>query len=169
MREAGDGRVLPLVQRVEPELRMVGQEARRERDELRAQRVAVGVVPVDEGEQVGRDAHAHRRDGEAAGRVRDEVARDEPREGLEELLRSRDRLLGLPAVIEELLVGHVGVRRDSPERRRVEHRLVDERGRVDRRLEGRDLGCVGLQLYERGGHTSPRGASTDQLRPIQPL
>ena len=45
VREPGDGRVVLLVERVEVELRVIGQKARGERDELDAERVVVRVAP----------------------------------------------------------------------------------------------------------------------------
>jgi hypothetical protein len=61
VREAGHGRVGLLAEAVEPELRVVGQDARAHGDELDAQRIRERRAPVDEAEQVGADADVHRR------------------------------------------------------------------------------------------------------------
>ena len=56
-----DRHVGALVERIEIQLGVIRQVARRDRDELQAQRILVGPRPVDERQQVGRHANRHRR------------------------------------------------------------------------------------------------------------
>ncbi len=150
VREAGHRRVALLVERVEVELRVIRKELRLERDELDAQRVLVRVLPVDEREEVRAHAHAHRRLLEALVRVFDELRRDEPLDRLQELLDVRDRVLGLPVVIEERLFVDVLVRRDALPERAVEQILVDERLRIDGGFLRDDGGMRRLHDGQRG-------------------
>jgi hypothetical protein len=151
VREARHRGVLALVKRVEPELGVVRQHARAKRDELRAQRIAVRVAPVDEAHQVRRHAHAHGRLGEALRRVLDELRRDHAAEGVEQLVRPRDRALRLPVVVQELLVGDVLVRRDAAKIRDLAELRVHEPGLVDAGLQVHDLVFCAPEPHDVGG------------------
>ena len=92
VREAGDRRVVLFVQRVERQPRMIGQQLRGERDELRADRIVVRLRPIDRGDHVRRDADRHRRALEAVARVVDERRLDEIVDRLEQLVGRLDRV-----------------------------------------------------------------------------
>ena len=89
------------MQRVEPELRVVGAEARRDRDELAPHRTAVGLGPVDDAHEVGRDPHAHRREPEPLFHVCVEGLGSEMTDHFAQLLGAGDGVLRLPLVVEE--------------------------------------------------------------------
>jgi hypothetical protein len=133
--QAGHRRVGLLAQGVEPELGMVLEQPRRQWHELPAQRIAVRVAPVDERQQVRRDAHAHRRVLEALLGVLDELVLDEPLQRHEQLGHIGDGLLRLPLVVEERLLVHIGVRRDLLPELAAAQLLVRERPLVHGRLE----------------------------------
>ncbi len=131
MREAGCGRVRLLRERVERELRMVGQARRRRRYELEADRIVVRVLPVDEAQEVRRDAHGHRREPKARTTVLDERLADDAAKGLEQLFGLGDRVLHLPAVIEKLRLADLGERGDASPEVAVDELAVRERAPRD--------------------------------------
>ena len=133
MREALHRCVVLLVERVELQLRVVGQDRAADRDELTTKRVLVGVAPVDEREEVRRDAHGHRRLGKTSLCVVNEALRDEPLKRTQELLGLGDRLLHLPFVIEELGLAHIRVRRNALPKVAFEQVAMLERRRVNGR------------------------------------
>ena len=108
-----------------------------ERDELEAQRIALGVAPVDQRQQVGRHAHRHRRALEAALRVRDEVLRDQTFQRGQQLADVGDRVLRLPLVVEELGLADVRVGRDAPPELAAQQLAVREAGSRHRRPQRR--------------------------------
>ena len=75
---------------------------------------SLGVRPVDQRQQVRRHAHRHRRALEAALRVGDESSETSPSSVGEQLADVRDRVLGLPLVVEELGLADVRVGGDAP-------------------------------------------------------
>ena len=137
-------RVGLLVEGIEVQLRVVGEEARREGKKLDPQRIGVGVGPVDERQQIRAHAHAHRRALHAERGVVEEPRRGEVLHRLEELFDLGDRVLRLPVVIEKLVAGHLAVRRDLLPERPVGEVPVGER-------RGIDGGLLGDDRVRRGG------------------
>ena len=76
--------------------------------------VLVGLVPVDEAQDVGGEAQGHGRELEGLGHVVDEHGLGQVAQHVQEALGARDGVLGLPEVVEELGAGHIGVGRDAP-------------------------------------------------------
>ena len=150
--QAGHRHVGPLVQRIQVQARVIGQKARRQRHELRPQRILVRVAPVDERQQVRRDPHRHRRALEPALRVRDEVLRDQARDRRQQLRDVRHRMLGLPLVVQELGFGDLRVGRDGPPELAAQQVAVRQRPRVDRWLQRRWRRHIHLSQFNRGGH-----------------
>jgi len=110
--EPGRDGVALLAQRVEREERVLGQQLGREGEELPAQRVADRVVPADEREEVGGDAHAHGRARHAERDVVDERRAHAIPERRAEAVGRGDRVARLPeGPVEEPRVRRV---RPSP-------------------------------------------------------
>src|SRR5262249_42535050 len=131
-------------------------------NELTAQWIAIWIRPFDEREQIRRDPHAHRRALEARLGVPVEVGRDQILDSRKELLDVRDRVLGLPLVIEELIFGGLGVGGDLLPERPLPKLLVEKGALVDGRLErarralsGVAGNCGKCHVAVRHGRTAP--------------
>src|SRR5580765_8677550 len=108
---------------------MIGEQPALDRNELPPQRVLVGPAPVDQADEIRRQAHAHRRGTEAKSGVAHELRRSDVLEGLEQALRARDRMTRLPGMVEEYRFVDFGVGRNPAPEFAAEQLLVDERGR----------------------------------------
>ena len=127
-------RVVLLVQRVERQPRMIGQQLRRDRDELPADRILVRPRPVDARDHVRRDAHRHRRAAETFLGVLEEGRVDDLADRLEQLVGRLDRVAPLPDVIEERRLVDVLVgRHRAPELAAAQVAML-QLGRIDRRV-----------------------------------
>ena len=84
------------------------------RDELPPDGIIVGVLPIDEAEQVRRYPHRHRGGAEPLPGVLDEAGMDEVPERIEKLVDPRDAVLHLPAVVEEIRLFDIGELGDTP-------------------------------------------------------
>ena len=108
MREAGHGRVFLLVERVELEQGMVGHLLRAEGEKLRADRIADRIGPVDQREEIRRDAQGHRRGRDAGGEVFVKAVGDERADRIAKLARVRDGVALLEKVGAEFVGGDMG-------------------------------------------------------------
>src|SRR2546421_13013847 len=105
-----------------------------ERNELTAQRVPVRITPVDQRKEVRGNADAHGRVLESLLGIAVKIGRDEVLDGRQELGDVGDGVLRLPAMVEELLLGHAGVRRDLLPEWPAGELFVTKRRLVDGRL-----------------------------------
>ncbi len=136
VRQAGRRRIGLLVERVERQARVIGQLGRGDRQELDAERIAIRIGPVDQGDDVGRDPHVHRRAGDAGADVVEEGRRHAVAEHRGELVEARDAVLVLELPVQEGGAIDVGVAGDLPPELVVAEVAVGVGLGIDDRLEG---------------------------------
>ena len=143
---------------------MVAAEARRDRDELAPHRTAVGLCPVDDAHEVGRDANAHRREPKPLLHICVEGLGGEISHHFAQLLGAGDGVLRLPLVVEEGGLVDLRVARDlAPPLAREELsvlQLLRRDGGLDRG-RNRGVGKVDDRGDGHGAHIvgeAPKGA-----------
>ena len=143
---------------------MVAAEARRDRDELAPHGTAVGLCPVDDAHEIGRDAHAHGCEPEPLLHICVEGLGGEIAHHFAQLLGTGDRVLRLPLVIEEGGLVDLRVARDLAPPLAREELSVLQRLRGNRSLDrgrNRGVGKVDDRGDGHGAHIvgeAPKGA-----------
>ena len=116
MGQPRDWRVFALVQRIEPQHRMIRLLLRMEREKLSANRVGKRRAPIDEREKIRRNAERHRRMGDAGFEVGENGFRNECSKSCAQLCDAGDGVALLPFMIAKFGDAGLRVSRDvSPE------------------------------------------------------